>query len=481
MAPLTAWLPARSNQDFDLVIKIVGPGASVLLKEWSPIAQFLIDRGFVVMAQSGRLEGESGDFVLRIRIASRPFYSMGHGCDVLVHLGKNVPDFRCFNLQPGSVLLWEPPTHPELSPVLPEGVIVYPVPLSDLSTQSAEGIQTKGVVALGVLLQLLGIPETSLHQFVRSMTARRSFAAGWDFARRAVKKHDAYSIPLRTAEEKHSRMLLTPEQAIMLGYAVSSCECRTACDRELVASPVQWAAKHLGIAGAMVSVLESDKHPGVQAYRGPQGKVMALLRGDNAAIASCLDGFKAPRIFIAADIPDALKLVIAGHDLIRSGLSDGVGVLIEETLALRHQSVDIGPLADVIRQGLPVGESTTRLSGYEGHSATSERDGDVEADVGYVAWGAVQGVVRDAVVLCRSFGLRVAGLYPKRIVPFSYEDIESFAKTAGRVVLVESGQTQGYWDRLRAAFSFEPAVLTPFPGKPLTPMDIFLREGLGAL
>jgi pyruvate/2-oxoacid:ferredoxin oxidoreductase alpha subunit len=93
----------------------------------------------------------------------------------------------------------------------------------------------------------------------------------------------------------------------------------------------------------------------------------------------------------------------------------------------------------------------------------------------------MQGVVRDAVALCRSFGLRVAGLYPKLIVPFSYEDMESFAKTVGRVVLVESGQTQGYWDRLRATFSFEPAVLSPQPGKSLTPMDIFLREGLGAL
>jgi hypothetical protein len=481
MAPLTAWLPARSNQDFDLVIKIVGPGASVLLKEWSPIAQFLIDRGFVVMAQSGRLEGESGDFVLRIRIASRPFYSMGHGCDVLVHLGKHVPELRCFNLQPGSVLLWEPPTHPQLSPILPEGVIVYSIPLANLSSQSDEGLPGKGVVALGVLLHLLGIPEKSLHRLVRSMAAPRSFAAGWDFARRALNKHDAYSIPVPTAEEEHSRMLLTLEQAIMLGYAVSSCECRTACDRELVASPVQWAAKHLGIAGAMVSVLESDRHPGVHAYRGPQGKVMALLRGDDAAIVSCLDGFVAPRIFVAADIPDALKLIIAGHDLVRSGLSDGVGVLIDETLALRHQSVDLGPLVDVIRRAPSPVLYTSRPSGYEGVVPTSERDGDAEADVGYVAWGAVQGVVRDAVALCRGFGLRVAGLYPKLIVPFSYQDIESFAKTVGRVVLVESGQTQGYWNRLRTAFSFEPAVLTPQPGKSLTPMDIFLREGLGAL
>jgi hypothetical protein len=481
MAPLTAWLPTHSNQDFDLVVKIVGPGASFLLKEWSPIAQFLIDRGFVVMAQGGRLDGDSGDFVMRLRIATQPFYSMGHGCDVVVHLGDNVPDFRRFNLQPGSVLLWEPPIEPRLYPVLPVGVIAYAIPLTDLSTHDAEGLPGKGTAALGALLQLLGIPQESLHRFFSSTKAPQSFAAGADFARRTLTKHDAYSLPLSMTNETRDRMLMTPEQAIMVGFAASSCECGTTCETELVQSPAQWITRHTEMAGGMVSVLESDRHPGMQAYRGPQGKVMALLRGDDSSIATCLNDFKASRVFVAADIPDALKLVIAGHDLIRSGQSDGVGVLIEDTLALRHQSVDIGALSNMIRRGNVPVRDTTSLCGHEGLEARAERDGDPEADVGFVAWGAAQGVVRDAVALCRSFGLRVAGLYPKRIVPFSNEEMESFAKTVGRVVLVESGQTQGYWGRLRAAFSFEPAVLTPQPGHSLTPMDIFLREGLGAV
>ena len=481
MAPLTAWLPARSNQDFDLAVNIVGIGASVLLKEWSPIGQFLIDRGFSVIAQGGQPNDESGDCVLRLRIGTRPFYSMGHGCDVLVYLGDTDPELRRFNLQPGSVLLWEPPREPRRYPILPEGVIAYGIPLTDLGRQHAEGWPSKGVAALGVLLQLLGVPEDSLPRFTGLMTAPRSFAAGWDFACRALNKYDAYSLPFIHSQEERSRMFLTLEQAIMLGYAVSSCECRTACQRELVESPVQWTAKHLGVAGAIVSVLESDSHPGVQAYRGPQGQVMTLLRGNDSAIASCLNAFEAPRIFVASDIPDTLNLVLAGHDLIRSGESDGVGVLIEDTLALRHQSIDIGALSSMIRRGNEAVRDLSRLSGHKGSLAGAERDWDTEADVGFVAWGIAQGVVRDAVELCRSFGLRVAGLYPKRIVPFSYEDMESFAKTVGRVVLVESGETQGYWDRLRAPFSFDPVVLTPQPGHALTPMDIFLREGLGAV
>ena len=58
-------------------------------------------------------------------------------------------------------------------------------------------------------------------------------------------------------------MLLTLEQAIMLGYAVSSCECRTACDRELVDSPVQWTAKPVSPARSGLSW----RATAIQAYK----------------------------------------------------------------------------------------------------------------------------------------------------------------------------------------------------------------------
>jgi hypothetical protein len=480
MAPFTAWLPARPNQDFDLVIKIVGPAASGLLKDWTLIAQAFIRTGLSVMTQQGRLNGEFGDFVLHIRLATHSFSSMGYGCDVLVHLGHTTPEFRRFGLQPGSVLLWEPPPEQRGHPILPDGVIAYQVPLRDLCLRHGEGQAGKGLAALGALLHLLGVQETTLCRWTPSLSAPRSFTAGHDYARHDIEKRDAYSLPA-TRVESQRRMLLSPEQAILLGFAVSACECRTACDAELMASPARWAAKHLAIAGSMVSAVESDSHPGVQAYRRPQGKVMALLRGNDSAIASCLNGCKVPHVFVADDIPAVIRLLITGHDLIRTGLSDGVGVLIEDAIALRHQTVEVRALLDMMRREHTVVPSPVIHSGRERSVMAAERDGDGEADVGYVAWGAAQGVVRDAVCLCRGFGLRVAGLYPKQLVPFHSNNIESFAKTVGRVVIVESGQTQGYWDRLRGSFSFDYATLMPPSGQSLTPMDIFLREGLGAV
>jgi pyruvate/2-oxoacid:ferredoxin oxidoreductase alpha subunit len=167
--------------------------------------------------------------------------------------------------------------------------------------------------------------------------------------------------------------------------------------------------------------------------------------------------------------------------MIRDGLSDGVGVLIEETVARRQQSVEIRSLVDRIHRGSTVLADTAAPYQPDPVTAMVDREEGTEAEVGFVAWGAAQGVVRDAVALCRNFGLNVASLYPKAIVPFPQEELESFARTVNRVVLVESSRTHGYEERLWAACSFPARVLTPPPGQALTPMDIFLREGLGAV
>lgn len=481
MAPFSAWLPPHSAQDFDLVVTVVGSRASQLHQDWLPLAHVLIEQGLAVMAERRRQNGDADDVALHFRMAVQPFYSMGHGCDILVHVGDNAPEFSHFDLQPGSVLLWEPPAERSVYPAVPEGVITYPLPLSDLCAPYGEGASGKGLAALGVLLHLLGCPQETLHRVTPLLAAPRSFAAGVDFAHRDITKRDAYWLPLPTTDDGPRQVLLASEQAMMVGFAVSSCECGTTCANELLRSPEQWMAKHMGIARGMVSVLERERHPGVRVYRGSQAKVMALCWGDDAVMTSCLAGCQAPRILVAADVTDILKLVIKGHDLIRSGLSDGVGILIEETLAMRHESVEISVLQRVVRRRGASALQAVMTVQSDLPVTPADHDNIGEVDVGFVSWGSAQGVVRDAVALCRGVGLNVTGLYPKAIAPFPWQGLEAFARTARRVVLVESSQSHGYGERLRAACSFQPTVLMPPSGKSLTPMDIFLREGLGTL
>lgn len=457
----------------DLIIKIVGPAASALVKDWEAIAESLIRKGLSVTTQSGRIDGDRGTFVLTIRLATQPFYSMGSGCHVLVDLTGTDPEWRRMGLQRGSVLIWEPSLDNRTHFFLHQGVVAYPIPLTELTRSHGERFHGKAFAALGVLLHLLGVSESTLCRWTPSLSAPRSFTAGHDYARQYVDKRDVYALPSPPGDH-HRGIFLTAEKAILLGYVESACEDRSACATELMTTPWHWVVQHLDRAQSMVSVLESDNHPGTRIFRGPEGKVSVFLKENDVAMNSCLNDFKTHYVFVAADISDALRLTILGQDLIRAGVCDGVGVLIEAALTLRQQTVEICSLVEITHQR----RSTDSITG-DGSLALYEQDGESEADVGYVAWGAAQGVVRDAVALCRSFGLRVAGFYPKAIRPFQHQAMESFTKTVDRVVLVESDPALGYWDGLRASFSFEYSLLTPPSGQSFTPMDIFLREGLG--
>ena len=66
------------------------------------------------------------------------------------------------------------------------------------------------------------------------------------------------------------------------------------------------------------------------------------------------------------------------------------------------------------------------------------------------------------------------------MVPLPVAQLESFAGTVKHVVVVESGQTRAYADRIEGACSFRPSVVMPEKGRALTPMDVFLKEDIGA-
>lgn len=479
MAPFSAWLPARPNQDFDLTVKIVGSSASGLIDELETVAKALTLHSCQVMAQTSRLNDGSGHLVLHLRIASRPFSSMGHGCDVVVYLDQDPLEFRRFGLPPGSVLVWEPHEQSRFHPLLPDGIIAYPVPLRDLNAQHSQNPGGKGFVAMGVLAYLLGFSEEARRVCLKSFRSSHLFDSGYQFASRSLIKHDIYSLPL--AASGGARIVLSPENAIKLGFAASHCRSRTECAVELERSPTQWVARHLAMADKMVSGLHSEQFPDAQVYRGPHGKVFALLRGNGASILSSLNSCSDPRVLVAADAADALRLLVVGHQLVETNRAGVVGVVLEEALTARLESVEVEALAAAM--------STVQLDagdgfdgGAEDGSATmrAERDGEDDAEVGFIAWGVTQGVVRDALMLCRNIGMSVAALYPKQIVPLPVAQLESFAGTVKRAVVVESGQTRPHADRIEGACLFRPSVVMPHKGTPLTTMDLFMREDFGA-
>ncbi len=477
VSPFTTWLPARSDQYCDLVIEVVGRGVPGLAAEIGTFARALTAQGLEVLTHTRQLNGTAGPSVLRLRVASRRIHSAGHGCDVLVYLDDRTPDFDAFGLQRGSILLCEPSENHRVE--LPEGIIMYPVPCWQLSALFGGGYAGAALAALGALSHLLGMSIETMREARCSPLDMRPFDAGLEFARRYIVKHDLYALP--AVQVAKAPLLLGMQQAIKLGLALGYCECGTACRPTLDSAPVEWLTEHLAAADHIVSLLQSDQHPSVHAYRGPDGRLLVLQGGDDQTLSSCLGNRAAQTILVASDVAGLLQLLSTGHRAPHHDEAGVVGILVEDHLGASWQSLALDTVADL----LSAEEPPSSIPGDQGPASVSRHrwvkiDAEPGASVGYVAWGTAQGVVRDAVELSRNFGLRVSALYPAVIQPFPMAQLESFARTVDRVVVVESDHACLHAQRVGRLCSFRPSVVMPEPDKPLTPMDLFLREGLGA-
>ncbi len=477
MSPFTAWLPVKPERISDLVLKMVGTGTAGLINGATALEYALAEQGLRVMAQaSGPGLGRSGSDV-RLRMSTEPITSMGSGCDVVACVDRAALQQPWFDLQPGSVFVHEADGFAADAAAVPDGVITYAVPFSDLHRQCGARFSGKGFIAAGVLANLLGISAQAVRDRIRPRTGLRYFDAGVGFAVSHLEKRDIYVTP--SPANAPPQILLDAQQALLLGLTIGSCGCRTACAQSLDRTPHEWVTEHVRAARGQVSTLAHQETSCLHVDRGPDGEVMALL-GAADPFAVPEQGASRPRVLVAADMLDAIRLVGLARRAGRAN-AGAVHVVVDEVLAARQQSVPVEQLVDIVA-GTPhdpehkSSPSPRSVEWWPG----AEWDHEPGATIGYVAWGTAQGVVREAVALCRSFGLNVAALYPKVLWPAPTQELEAFAKTVERVIIVEPNCAGRYTRFIRSWTSLPAVTVMPEPGRALTPMDIFMREGLGA-
>ena len=472
MMPLSAWLPVQHDEPADLILTIAGDGIAGCSKSLHALEQTVTNQGFEIMAQHGRLNGRNNYAAVRLRISAQPITSMGHGCDVLVWLDEEVPDLKQFAVQSGSVLLCEPHVAAQLNahPVDSRG-IVYPVPFKDLTRQCGGCFSGKGVVALGVLAQLLGLPSEALCHYLEPEYSRRYFDTGLTFAAAHLKKRDIYD--LSTAVSNPDHVLLDVQEAMALGMVSGLCKCPASCLSTLEDTPEAWVARHVQEGASLIS--SASDVGSIEAYVGPCRGLTVLVGRENPSELAALVRGPWPIVFVASDIPDFLSLLWTAPQLSRD-TDRLVWIIVDGALTRRVESVPTSVLRHLLedhRANQPTENAETTVE------VRPEREGATHAEVGYVAWGSAQGVVREAVAMCRRFGADVAALYPKSLPPHSSAHVEAFAKTVTNVVIVESNAFGDYTDLVASTTKLRPWQLRPEWGRALTPMDLFLREGLG--
>jgi len=119
-----------------------------------------------------------------------------------------------------------------------------------------------------------------------------------------------------------------------------------------------------------------------------------------------------------------------------------------------------------------------KLDAVEEDFLPIEREGPARAELGIISWGSTQGAVREAVQRFRRIGSDVAALYPKLLWPLPAKALETFAASVKKVVVVEANKQGQLAEMIRAHTRIEADLVQAYSGVPISPWDIFGKEGL---
>lgn len=564
----------------DLIIRIAGEGGQGVVTAGELLVRAVAQTGLHILTESTfTLEIKGGDVMFQLRTSTVPIPSQGDRLDILVALSDRGYRTNKDKLSPGCVLVYDPDdTRPEGL----DGVILYPIPMSDIS-QSFGSPVLKNMVALGAVAQLFSIPMNVLQDQIRKRFSKkgpstlrmnlRAFEAGFIYAGEQIRKQDPYLIP--PGERRDDLLLLSGNEAIGLGALIAGClfcayypitPATTIGDwlskhlRELGGSviqaedPIESAGLTIGASYAGAKAMTCTSGPGldlmqecigfsgmaeipiviVDVQRVGPGNGIATHHEQSDLFAAAFGGHgDLPKIILAAaGVRDCLDLTIEAFNLAEH-YQVPVILLSDASLSRRSQTVprpclpeirinhrtlyDPAPFSyaryQVTRDGISpmaipgqsggehiapnLEHADTGSPGYSprGHTIMTdkrfrkldtveedflpvEREGPARAEVGIISWGSTQGAVREAAQRFRQIGSDVAALYPKLLWPLPVKALETFAASVKKVVVVEANKQGQLASMIRACTRIETDLIQTYNGVPISPWDIFGKEGL---
>ena len=113
-----------------------------------------------------------------------------------------------------------------------------------------------------------------------------------------------------------------------------------------------------------------------------------------------------------------------------------------------------------------VEKESNELVKYYGHEAP---------EIGIIGWGSTEGVIREAVSVAMSKGIKVAAIHPKILNPLPNERIAEFIGKVKEVIVPELNYTGQLANILQIHHNFKPIRLNRYGGVPFMPQDILSK------
>jgi 2-oxoglutarate ferredoxin oxidoreductase subunit alpha len=170
-------------------------------------------------------EIKGGQAWFQVRISSRPIYSLGDGCDVLITFDQQAYQLHHGDLNQGGVLIYDS----DLVQPAPDGDIVrYGIPFQKIAREELGFVRGTNVLILGVIAALFGLAPSSLEETVKSRYKRRAelmekniqaLHHGYEYTKK-IQKEDQFWLG---AADHVVRLVMTGNDAITAGALHAGC------------------------------------------------------------------------------------------------------------------------------------------------------------------------------------------------------------------------------------------------------------------
>ncbi len=509
----------------DLIIRVAGEGGEGVVSTGDFIAAACARVGLEVYTfKTFPAEIKGGYCLYQVRMSDQRVYNQGDTFDVFCAFNGEAFELNKHLLTPGKVLVYDYPGG-DFEPEIPEGVIAYPIPMSQTAKELKQ-YRAKNMVALGALSTLFNIEEETLIRVLTDKFTKKgekvlninlqAFEKGKEFAQ-AHQKQDEYRVadPLGAKDV----IIISGNDAVGMGAIMGGLDFFSAYPITPATEIARYVAREIPKVGGTLIQAE-DEIASISQVLGASysgAKSMTATSGPGLALMGEMLG-----MFSMSETPG---LVV---DVQRGGPSTGLPTKHEQSdgsLAFSTQTVpapdpsafkvvdrrmwngegeykryeltddNISPMVDPgtpggmhMSTGLEHGEHGNPVYTPDNHELMHrkrfdkikdvvnsykpvETDGiEGEADLGIITWGSTIGVVREAVQRLVDEGLKVKAFYPKLMWPMPVEQYEAFAKSCGGRLLVKEVNFQGQLSHfIRSETSISPIPYTICGGLPFTP------------
>ena len=275
----------------DVIVGIGGAAGDGVASAGNSLALSVARQGQGVYAyNSYQSVIRGGHSWLRLRISARKPLNQGDQVDALMALNQDTLDRHLQELVAGGLALYNSAKiKPTYAP--PEGVQLCPLPVPDLTTTYKELPIMQNTVAVGAVLQLMGLDFAGLESVFKSTFAKKpqvikvnvdAAKAGYDYSAAHFKP-----LPRQLQKTNQKWALVTGNELFAMGAAFAGCKFYCAYPMSPATHILEWFAAHGKELSICVRQVEDEisvinmtigaSHAGVRAMCATSGGGFSLM------------------------------------------------------------------------------------------------------------------------------------------------------------------------------------------------------------